>query len=75
MGNRPITSDTHMTVTRFELLAQRELQALSLLADGLDYNQIAVCMSISINGVRSHIKGIYRKLDVKNSVQASRIYW
>jgi DNA-binding CsgD family transcriptional regulator len=56
-------------------LSLRQFQTLTLLADGLEYNQIAIAMQISINGVRGNIKSIYRKLDVTNNVQASKLYW
>jgi len=56
-------------------LSNREQQALALLATGLEYNQIALEMNISINGVRSNIKSVYRKLQVSNSIQAAKCFW
>ena len=56
-------------------LSVREREALKLLANGLDYQEIATIMGISINGVRAHIKEIYRKLKVNSNVQAAKKYW
>lgn len=56
-------------------LTPRELETLCLLADGMEYTEIATHMLISINGVRANIKNIYRKLEVKNNVQAAKFYW
>jgi DNA-binding NarL/FixJ family response regulator len=71
----PVTLNTIMNKPKIDLLSERELQTLTLLADGLEYNEIASMMLISINGVRANIKSIYRKFQVNNSVQASRVYW
>ena len=56
-------------------LSPREFQVLQFLSDGLSYNEISSQLCISINGVRAHIKSIYRKLQVSNSVQAATIFW
>ena len=69
-----INSRIMITYT-IEQLSTREKQTLSLLAGGLEYNQIALEMGISINGVRANIKNIYRKLQVNNNVQAARQFW
>ena len=53
-----------------ELLSGRELEVLSLMAQGLKYNQIAEQLIVSLNTIRSHTKNIYGKLGVKNRTQA-----
>ncbi|HLF25526.1 MAG TPA: LuxR C-terminal-related transcriptional regulator [Anaerolineae bacterium] len=53
-----------------EPLTDRELDVLRLMAEGLKYEEIAARLFISLNTVRSHVKAIYDKLNVKNRVKA-----
>ena len=53
-----------------ELLTRREGEILSLLADGLSYADIASTLSITENTVKSHIKNLYRKLQVNKRTEA-----
>lgn len=53
-----------------EPLTERELEVLSLMAQGLTYKEIAAALFISLNTVRFHVKGIYGKLQVGNRTQA-----
>ncbi|CAH0997682.1 Transcriptional regulatory protein RcsB [Emticicia aquatica] len=58
-----------------ESLTPRELEVLKLLADGYEYDEIGEKLGIATNSVRTHIKSIYRKMQVKNSVQAAKRYF
>jgi DNA-binding CsgD family transcriptional regulator len=53
-----------------DLLTERELQILRLVADGLQNQEIADQLFITLGTVKTHINAIYRKLDVSNRVQA-----
>lgn len=55
-------------------LPNRELQLLSLLAEGWTYQYIADQMNLSVDGIRYHIKKIYRKLKVNSRGEAVRIF-
>ena len=52
------------------LLSDRELQILSLLAEGLVKKEIAKKLSISYTTVDTHVGRIYQKLDVRNAPSA-----
>ena len=52
------------------LLSDRELQILSLLAEGLVKKEIAKKLSISYATVDTHVGRIYQKLDVSNAPSA-----
>jgi len=47
-------------------LTPREAEVLRLLAQGFTYIQVADRLCLSCNTVSSHIKSIYRKLDVRS---------
>jgi LuxR family maltose regulon positive regulatory protein len=53
-----------------EPLTDRELDVLRLMIDGLKYEEIAGTLFISLNTVRTYVKGIYGKLNVNNRSQA-----
>jgi LuxR family maltose regulon positive regulatory protein len=53
-----------------ERLSERELRVLEYLPTRLTNQQIASELYISLNTIKSHIKGIYRKLDVSTRDEA-----
>lgn len=55
-------------------LTTREHDILSAMVDGKSYKLIADHLGISIDTVRTHIKNIYRKLQVHNKVDAVAKY-
>ncbi|MGC9347694.1 MAG: LuxR C-terminal-related transcriptional regulator [Anaerolineae bacterium] len=53
-----------------EPLTDRELEVLNAIADGMTNKQIADRLYISVNTVKTHVKHIYEKLNVRNRAQA-----
>ena len=51
-------------------LTKREMEVLKAVAKGLTYIEIADLLSMSPNTVTSHIKHIYRKLEVRSRSEA-----
>lgn len=51
-------------------LSRRELQLLRLLAQGNSYVTCANLMNVSLSTIQTHIRNMYRKLDVSNQRQA-----
>jgi DNA-binding NarL/FixJ family response regulator len=57
------------------LLTKREHELLELLAQGYRYKEIADKLSLSIDTIRTHIRNIYRKLEVQSRAEAlNKIY-
>ena len=52
------------------ILSPRELQVLTLLSTGHSREDIALCLGISMETVKSHVKSIFLKLDAPSSVAA-----
>ncbi|MEO0784859.1 MAG: LuxR C-terminal-related transcriptional regulator [Pseudomonadota bacterium] len=53
-------------------ISPRELGILELLADGLANKEVARCLEISPNTVKTHIARLFEKLDVNRRTQAIR---
>lgn len=58
-----------------QLLTQREKEILDLLALGYRYKEIASKLFLSVETVRTHIRNIYEKLQVKSRTEAlNKVY-
>ncbi|TXT32893.1 MAG: LuxR family transcriptional regulator [Chitinophagaceae bacterium] len=51
-------------------LTNREYQVLELLSKGLKDFDIALCLQIELETVKSHNKNVFRKLNVRNRAEA-----
>ena len=64
----------HLTTTsstvHIEALSQQELRVLRLLVTGLSNADIAKELIVSTNTIKTHVKSIYRKLNVKSRKEA-----
>jgi DNA-binding CsgD family transcriptional regulator len=65
--SEPAHSDN---ATFVETLSRRELDVLRLMSDGQSNQEIAQVLVVALNTVKMHVKHIYRKLGVRNRVQA-----
>lgn len=54
-------------------LSERERELLQLFARGLTYGQVAEQLGVSINTVRTHVRGTYEKLHAANKAEAVMI--
>ncbi len=76
LGGAPMsTSIARKVVTSFRRsarssLTNREQEVLNLLCQGKSYKMIADALFISKNTVRTHLKNVYRKLEVNSSSEA-----
>ena len=60
----------HFKTNEENPLSKRETQILDQLSKGLNYQEIAENLFISPSTVRKHIENIYRKLRVRNKMEA-----
>jgi DNA-binding CsgD family transcriptional regulator len=66
--NENFIPDTSL-IARLEL-SKRELEILSLMAQGHSNQEIATKLFVSLSTVKTHIQNIFEKLDVKRRTQA-----
>mgnify|MGYP000619175471 CR=1 FL=1 len=62
--------DSFRTMGKIDDLTQREKDVLTQLCKGKSYKMIAEALFISQDTVRSHIKHIYKKLEVNSKSEA-----
>ncbi len=55
-------------------LTKKEAQVVRFLVDGLSYQKVADQIGITIDGVRYHVKNIYKKLQVSSKAQVVKKY-
>lgn len=84
-GNSPMSGHIARKVVQYfnrrgsdekeiEKLSKREREVLERLAEGVPYKEIADNLSLSIDTVRMHVKGIYSKLHVHSRGEAVAKY-
>jgi LuxR family maltose regulon positive regulatory protein len=66
-----IRRKNEMALLLHDLLTDRERDVLRLIAEGLTNQEIADRLVISLNTVKTHVKSIYHKLDVRNRAEAA----
>jgi two-component system, NarL family, response regulator LiaR len=66
--NENFVADTSL-IAQLEL-SKRELEILSLLAQGHSNQEIATDLFVSLSTVKTHLQNIFEKLDVKRRTQA-----
>lgn len=66
----PLKSQSNPT----NVLTTRQLEIVKHLSEGLSYKMIGDTMNISIDTVRSHIKKIYKALEVNNKIAVIDMY-
>jgi DNA-binding NarL/FixJ family response regulator len=80
-GGAPMTSSVARKVLQLfpgkqekkvntESLTEREAEILHWLVKGYSYKMIAAELSLNVETVRSHLKKIYRKLEVRSATEA-----
>lgn len=60
----------HVRTSSERLLTEREETVLQLLSRGYSYGELAKEMSVTINTIQTHIRGLYAKLEVHSKSEA-----
>jgi DNA-binding NarL/FixJ family response regulator len=65
---------TNEVVSVRKLLSPRELEVVSMAAEGLTNAQMATRLHLSVHAVKFHLAAVYRKLGVRNRTEAVVVY-
>lgn len=68
--SKALAGPRHTSEDGFDALTSREREVLTLVARGLATKEVAGELGISRRSVDAHLRGIYRKLDATNRLQA-----
>jgi DNA-binding NarL/FixJ family response regulator len=60
--------------TKTNFLSEKDITVLRLFSEGKSYNVVANHIGISVDGVRYHVKKIYKALNVNNKMEAINKY-
>ena len=63
----------HSAIEGSTALTSREKQILDCLSDGQSNKEISTTLNISVETVKSHLRSIYKKLNVKSRIEAARL--
>lgn len=66
IGTRCLSGSAGVLHREWPQLTVRELETLQLLAKGYSYEDIGKALELSINTVGTHVRHIYRKLEVRS---------
>ena len=77
-GHAVLPGNWHQVLARtrndpLESLSERQLEVLTLVAEGLSYEEIGARLFISSHTVKFHLRSIYLCLGVRNRVAAARL--
>jgi LuxR family maltose regulon positive regulatory protein len=61
---------SHPAASLYELLSERELEVLHLVARGYSNRQIAEALFVTLGTVKKHLNNVFSKLQVQNRTQA-----
>ena len=67
---KEIIKSDELNLLIYKILTEREQDVFKELSKGTTNNEIAKTLFISVNTVKTHLKNIYGKLNVKNRTQA-----
>lgn len=65
----PMAKSLPSTVS-YALLTERERQILRLFVNGFSYKEVGYKLDVKLDTVRSHIRNIYKKLNVRSKTEA-----
>jgi LuxR family transcriptional regulator of csgAB operon len=72
--NNPLQDTTESTAVIHDTLTPKEVEILSSICNGMSNTEVANYLHISKHTVKAHVYNIFRKLNVKNRLQAANWY-
>lgn len=68
------TKSRKSEINESQILNNRESDVVNLILEGKSYKMTADELGLSINTVRSHIKSVYKKLNINSNIELANIF-
>jgi len=65
---------THLSMAKLEMLSPREMEIMALISHSMTNEEIADKLFISSKTVKTHLRNIFAKADIRNRVEAALVY-
>ena len=65
---------THLSSAKLDILSPREMEIMELISKSMTNEEIADKLFISSKTVKTHLRNIFAKADIRNRVEAALIY-
>jgi two-component system response regulator DegU len=70
----PLKSLTHLNSAKLEMLSPREMEVMALISQSMTNEEIADKLFLSSKTVKTHLRNIFAKAEIRNRVEAALIY-
>jgi DNA-binding NarL/FixJ family response regulator len=65
---------THLNMAKLEMLSPRDMEIMALISHSMTNEEIADKLFISSKTVKTHLRNIFAKADIRNRVEAALVY-
>ena len=65
---------SHLSVAKLEMLSRREMEVLELISQSMTNEEIAEKLCLSLMTVKTHMRHIFKKAEIRNRVEAALVY-
>ncbi len=69
-----LKSLTHLNLAKLETLSPREMEIMALISESMTNEEIADKLFLSSNTVKTHLRNIFAKAEIRNRVEAALLY-
>jgi DNA-binding NarL/FixJ family response regulator len=69
-----LKSLTHLNLAKLETLSPREMEIMALISESMTNEEIADKLFLSAKTVKTHLRNIFAKAEIRNRVEAALLY-
>ena len=69
-----LKSLAHLSSAKLKILSPREMEVLALISESMTNEEIAQKLFLSVKTVKTHMRNIFAKADIRNRVEAALMY-
>ncbi len=69
-----LKSLAHISAAKLRILSPREMEVLALISESMTNEEIAQKLFLSVKTVKTHMRNIFAKANIRNRVEAALMY-